>query len=101
MLLVKKEGKKSERVTAVIIGGGGSAKATRPTGEVALRAREPASDSFQTFLPPLAGECFAQRGEPAAQPLGVGHASPPASGYPVLPALAHSRPQLSQIATAQ
>ena len=39
MLLVKRVGKRSERVTAVFIGSGTNTKATRPTGEVVLRTK--------------------------------------------------------------
>jgi hypothetical protein len=52
MLLVKRVGKRSERVTAVFIGGGTNSKATRPTGEIALRTKGPSAASFQTFRPP-------------------------------------------------
>jgi hypothetical protein len=49
-LLVERVGRKSERVTAVIIGGGSNTKATRPTGEFAL-ARKGAGGRFLPDLP--------------------------------------------------
>jgi hypothetical protein len=48
-------GKKCDRVTAGIIGGGVTGKATRPTGVLTLRVkRSGRRHSFQTFLPPPA-----------------------------------------------
>ena len=96
-------GKKCDRVTAGIIGGGVTGKATRPTGGLTLRVkRSGRRHSFQTFLSAAREkmERFALK-----EPDGRDNHSACASllrqsvGCPVLPPLAHSRPLLSQMST--
>ena len=99
VLLLKRVGKCGDRVL-VVRRGGSTAKATRPQGVLTLaRQKEPTGDSSQTLLPGSAGSTSADAQEslPAALALGVGPSfSARLPGCPVLPPLAHSRPQLSQ-----
>jgi hypothetical protein len=106
MLLVKRVGKRSERVTAVFIGAEPTPRPLAPRGRLCF-----AQKGGRQFLPdlPLAARKKARAlraGRTALRADGYKHSAcasllRQSVGCPVLPPLAHSRPQLSQIAIAQ
>jgi hypothetical protein len=106
MLLVKRVGKRSERVTAVFIGAEPTPRPLAPQGRLCF-----AQKGGRQFLPdlPLAARRKARAlraGRTALRADGYKHSAcasllRQSVGCPVLPPLAHSRPRLSQIAIAQ